>query len=118
MLSSLSGLFLLLINFMSCLSLQNILSSLSSITKNKTSIFIAHRLSTVVDAEEIIVLEEGRVRERGNHHTLLKDTNTMYSYLWSKQHETQIPLEKLEEQISESEAKTKYDFPVPEAMST
>ncbi|XP_065057329.1 iron-sulfur clusters transporter ABCB7, mitochondrial-like [Rhopilema esculentum] len=97
---------------------KNILSSLSSITKNKTSIFIAHRLSTVVDAEEIIVLEEGKVRERGNHHTLLKDTNTMYSYLWSKQHEPQIPLEKLEEQISENEAKTKYDFPVPEAMST
>ena len=46
---------------------------------------IAHRLSTVLDADEILVLERGRVRERGRHDDLLKDTSGLYAYLWSKQ---------------------------------
>ena len=97
--------------------LQNILASLAAIAKDKTSIFIAHRLSTVVDADEIIVLEHGKVRERGNHQMLLDDSSSLYSYLWHKQHDTQLPLEKLKEEINVSESKTKYDFPVPEAIT-
>lgn len=67
--------------------LQNILSSLKRVTKDRTSIFIAHRLSTVVDADEILVLEAGRVRERGSHYSLIADTNSLYVHLWHKQHE-------------------------------
>ena len=68
-------------------TLQNILNSLKSVTKCRTSIFIAHRLSTVVDADEILVLEEGRLRERGSHYSLITDTNSLYAHLWHKQHE-------------------------------
>jgi len=66
---------------------MNILSSLKRVTKDRTSIFIAHRLSTVVDADEILVLEAGRVRERGSHYSLITDTNSLYAHLWHKQHE-------------------------------
>lgn len=66
---------------------QNILSGLKRVTKDRTSIFIAHRLSTVVDADEILVLEEGRVRERGSHLSLITDSNSLYAHLWHKQHE-------------------------------
>eukprot|EP00112_Aurelia_sp_Birch-Aquarium-sp1_P012007 Seg2521.2 transcript_id=Seg2521.2/GoldUCD/mRNA.D3Y31 product="ATP-binding cassette sub-family B member 7 mitochondrial" protein_id=Seg2521.2/GoldUCD/D3Y31 len=97
---------------------KNILASLGAVTKNKTSLFIAHRLSTVVDAQEIIVLEDGKVRERGTHQSLLADSNTFYSYLWSKQNEAQAPSETADNDISVNESKTKYDFPVPEAMGS
>ncbi|PFX34198.1 ATP-binding cassette sub-family B member 7, mitochondrial-like [Stylophora pistillata] len=66
---------------------MNILDSLKRVTKDRTSIFIAHRLSTVVDADEILVLEEGRVRERGSHYSLITDSNSLYAHLWHKQHE-------------------------------
>lgn len=66
---------------------MNILNSLRQVTKDRTSIFIAHRLSTVVDADEILVLEEGRVRERGSHYSLITDSNSLYAHLWHKQHE-------------------------------
>ena len=46
---------------------------------------IAHRLSTVLDADEILVLERGRVKERGRHDDLLKDPSGLYAYLWNKQ---------------------------------
>lgn len=42
------------------LSFQNILSAMKEMVKDRTSVFIAHRLSTVVDADEIIVLNEVR----------------------------------------------------------
>ncbi len=102
--------------------LQKILSTLRSVTENRTSLFIAHRLSTVVDSDAIVVLENGRVRERGTHHTLIEDKNTLYSYLWHKQNELQLSDEQSNEKDSKNESngskKNKYDFPVPEAMST
>jgi len=66
---------------------MNILNSLRQVTRDRTSIFIAHRLSTVVDADEILVLERGRVRERGSHYSLITDSNSLYAHLWHKQHE-------------------------------
>ena len=74
-------------NYLASFTLQNILNSLRQVTKDRTSIFIAHRLSTVVDADEILVLEEGRVRERGSHYSLITDSNSLYAHLWHKQHE-------------------------------
>lgn len=73
--------------YLTAFTLQNILNSLRQVTKDRTSIFIAHRLSTVVDADEILVLEEGRVRERGSHYSLITDSNSLYAHLWHKQHE-------------------------------
>ncbi len=58
--------------------------SLKKITKNCTTIVIAHRLSTVRDADEILVLEKGKIIERGTHSTLLEN-KSFYYYLWKIQ---------------------------------
>ena len=52
--------------------------------QGKTLIIIAHRLSTVAKADKIIVLENGKLIEEGNHHSLL-DQNNKYAELWNKQ---------------------------------
>ncbi|KAK0053596.1 ATP-binding cassette sub-family B member 7 mitochondrial [Biomphalaria pfeifferi] len=64
---------------------QNILQALHRVTRNKTTIVIAHRLSTVVDADEILVLDKGRVVEKGSHFDLMSKPNSIYSELWLKQ---------------------------------
>ncbi|KAF2893241.1 hypothetical protein ILUMI_12932 [Ignelater luminosus] len=64
---------------------QNILQALKRATEGRTSICIAHRLSTVMDADEIIVLENGGVSERGTHTTLIQNPNSLYYKLWQAQ---------------------------------
>ncbi|XP_055701099.1 iron-sulfur clusters transporter ABCB7, mitochondrial isoform X2 [Phlebotomus papatasi] len=63
---------------------HNILQALSRATEGRTSICIAHRLSTVMDADEIFVLENGRVGDRGTHHELLQKGG-LYAKLWETQ---------------------------------
>ncbi|XP_059609184.1 iron-sulfur clusters transporter ABCB7, mitochondrial isoform X2 [Phlebotomus argentipes] len=63
---------------------HNILQALSRATDGRTSICIAHRLSTVMDADEIFVLENGRVGDRGSHQELLKKDG-LYAKLWETQ---------------------------------
>ncbi|WP_036902661.1 MULTISPECIES: ABC transporter ATP-binding protein [Prochlorococcus] len=58
--------------------------SLNQITSNRTTLVIAHRLSTVKNADEIIVLEQGNIIERGNHQALL-DQKGIYFDLWKVQ---------------------------------
>ena len=55
-------------------------NALNKLMKNRTSIVIAHRLSTIATADEIIVLEQGKIVERGNHQTLI-EKNGLYSNL-------------------------------------
>lgn len=64
---------------------ETILGAMRDVVKYRTSIFIAHRLSTVVDADEIIVLDQGKVAERGTHHGLLANPGSIYSEMWHTQ---------------------------------
>jgi ATP-binding cassette subfamily B protein len=59
-------------------------AELESVGQNKTVLVIAHRLSTVVDAHEILVLEQGRIIERGRHDALLA-RNGRYAEMWRLQ---------------------------------
>ncbi|KAL8215136.1 hypothetical protein R6Q57_004585 [Mikania cordata] len=64
-----------------------ILSALKSLANNRTAVFIAHRLTTAMQCDEIIVLEGGRVVEQGPHEVLLANGGR-YALLWSQQNNT------------------------------
>ena len=65
---------------------REIQESLAEVSANRTTLIIAHRLSTVVDADEIIVLEGGRIVERGSHAQLL-ERGGVYAGMWTRQQE-------------------------------
>jgi ATP-binding cassette subfamily B protein len=57
---------------------------LAAIAANRTTLIVAHRLSTVVDADEILVMEQGHIVERGSHRELLA-RDGIYARLWALQ---------------------------------
>jgi len=59
-------------------------AELQGVSQNKTTLVIAHRLSTVVDAHEILVVDAGRIIERGTHQALLS-ANGRYAQMWALQ---------------------------------
>ena len=65
---------------------KSIEKSLKKLSKNATTLVIAHRLSTVIDADKIIVLENGKIAEEGTH-TQLINKNGLYSEMWFRQQE-------------------------------
>ncbi len=65
---------------------QEIQKNLREIAQGRTTLCIAHRLSTVVDADEILVLEDGVVVERGRH-AQLRALNGVYARMWQRQQE-------------------------------
>lgn len=65
---------------------REIQTALDEVSKNRTTLVIAHRLSTVINADEIIVLKSGSIAERGTHKQLLRKKG-LYSDMWSRQRE-------------------------------
>jgi ABC-type transport system involved in Fe-S cluster assembly fused permease/ATPase subunit len=65
---------------------QEIQAALRQISADRTTLVIAHRLSTVVEADEIIVLQDGRIVERGNHGELTA-RDGLYAEMWRRQSE-------------------------------
>jgi ATP-binding cassette subfamily B protein len=63
---------------------QAIQAQLKEIAKNRTTLVIAHRLSTVADAGQIIVLDHGRIVERGTHQSLIA-AGGLYKQMWDRQ---------------------------------
>jgi ATP-binding cassette, subfamily B, heavy metal transporter len=78
---------------------KEIQASLREVSRNRTTLVIAHRLSTVVDADEILVLKNGSVVERGTH-TQLLNQNGEYASMWKKQQEAREYEDKLKQVLT------------------
>lgn len=75
---------------------QEIQAALDEVAKNRTTLIIAHRLSTVINADEIIVLKDGTIAERGTHAELLEQKG-LYERMWNRQREAVQAEAKLKE---------------------
>lgn len=67
---------------------QKILSGLKKEMSDRTAFIVSHRLTSIMDSDRIIVLDDGRIIEEGNHNTLLEN-GRLYANLWKKQQLTQ-----------------------------
>ena len=77
---------------------REIQQSLREVSTNRTAIVIAHRLSTVIDADEIIVLEKGSIIEKGTHSNLLQKAGP-YASMWERQQEDEKAKEALQRNL-------------------
>jgi ATP-binding cassette subfamily B protein len=75
---------------------REIQGALNQVAEGRTTLVIAHRLSTVIDADEILVLDHGNIIERGRHSELLA-LNGHYAAMWNKQREAAAARERLKE---------------------
>jgi ABC-type transport system involved in Fe-S cluster assembly fused permease/ATPase subunit len=75
---------------------REIQAALDQVSRNRTTLVIAHRLSTVVNADQIIVLEAGQIAERGTHADLLT-AGGLYASMWARQREADEAEERLRE---------------------
>ena len=73
---------------------REIQAALDVVSRGRTTIVIAHRLSTVITADEIIVLKDGQIAERGNHAGLLR-AGGLYASIWDRQREATEAEERL-----------------------
>ncbi len=81
---------------------QEIQTSLDFVSKGRTTLVIAHRLSTVIGADEIIVLQDGKIAERGPHARLIAEGG-LYTAMWDRQREAIEAEEKLKKVQEEDE---------------
>jgi ATP-binding cassette subfamily B protein len=79
---------------------REIQAALTRVARDHTTLVIAHRLSTVIDADEILVLEGGRITERGTHRALLEAAGA-YAAMWNRQQEAAQLRETLTQDLGE-----------------
>jgi ATP-binding cassette, subfamily B, heavy metal transporter len=79
---------------------KEIQASLDRIAKDRTTLVIAHRLSTVIHADTILVMDKGQIVERGTHISLLA-AGGLYAGLWARQREAEEARRKLAEIVEE-----------------
>ena len=92
---------------------RDIQSALDVVSKNRTTVVIAHRLSTVVNADEILVLRDGVVAERGNHVALLQKAG-LYAQMWDRQREATEAEEQLLRTANDPDGFVKRGLPAAE----
>ncbi|KAJ2007439.1 ATP-binding cassette-type vacuolar membrane transporter Hmt1 [Coemansia thaxteri] len=64
---------------------RQIQTSLRDMTRDRTTLIIAHRLSTVIHADQILIVQNGQIVERGTHSELISDRDSVYYDMWIKQ---------------------------------
>jgi len=96
---------------------KEIQDALERVARERTSLVIAHRLSTVVHADNIIVLDQGRIAERGTHAQLLASSG-LYASMWNRQREAEEAREKLARAGDEPAAPNRNPPPVADAVIT
>ncbi|KRA52947.1 ABCB family ABC transporter ATP-binding protein/permease [Devosia sp. Root635] len=92
---------------------RDIQSALDVVSRNRTTVVIAHRLSTVVNADEILVLRDGIVAERGNHAALLAHDG-LYAQMWNRQREATEAEEQLLRTANDPDGFVKRGVPAAE----
>ncbi|KAG5895499.1 hypothetical protein JTB14_034815 [Gonioctena quinquepunctata] len=81
---------------------RNIQDSLERMCSNRTTIIVAHRLSTVIHADEILVLQEGEIVERGRHEHLIGQEG-VYANMWKQQQESKDSSSSVETKVKKGE---------------
>ena len=90
---------------------SDIQGALHDVSQNRTTLVIAHRLSTVIDADEILVMRSGRIVERGSHASLLTQDG-LYAEMWNRQREAEEARVRLAEAELEDGFRPSRDAPL------
>jgi ATP-binding cassette, subfamily B, heavy metal transporter len=96
---------------------KDIQDALDRISRNRTTLVIAHRLSTVISADEILVLDQGVIIERGTHARLLA-ADGLYASMWNRQREAEEARETLARAGEDDAAPNRVPPPVEEGGET
>jgi ATP-binding cassette, subfamily B, heavy metal transporter len=96
---------------------KDIQDALDRISRNRTTLVIAHRLSTVISADEILVLDQGVIVERGTHARLLA-ADGLYASMWNRQREAEEARETLARAGEDDAAPNRVPPPVEEGGET
>jgi ABC-type transport system involved in Fe-S cluster assembly fused permease/ATPase subunit len=92
---------------------QDIKTALDAVSRNRTTLVIAHRLSTVINADEIIVLRDGVIAERGTHQVLLL-RDGLYAQMWTRQLEASEAEERARQAANDAQGFVKRGLPAAE----